>query len=55
MKKIKVIDLIDVKYGKMNEKINEELQRLQEEGKNIIDFKVHGSALNKIEEFVFYE
>ncbi len=55
MKKIYVIDLFGVKYDKMSEKINEELLRIQEEGKNIIDFKVMGSALSKCAVFVMYE
>lgn len=55
MKKIKVIDLFDVKYGQMSEKINEELAKLHEDGKNIVDFKVMGSALNKCAVFILYE
>jgi len=55
MRKIKVIDLFDVKYDKMSEKINEELLKLQEDGKNIVDFKVMGSALSRCAVFVLYE
>ena len=55
MKKIHVIDLFGVKYDKMSEKINEELLKIQEEGKNILDFKVMGSALSKCAVFVMYE
>jgi len=55
MRQIKVIDLFDVKYGQMSDKINEELKALQEEGKQIVDFKVMGSALNKCAVFILYE
>lgn len=55
MKRIKVIDLFDVKYDKMSDKINEELVKLQEDGKNIVDFKVMGSALSKCAVFVLHE
>ena len=54
-KKIKVIDLFNVKYDEMDTKINLELSQLQDSGKTITDLKVMGSALNKCAVFVLYE
>jgi hypothetical protein len=55
MKKIEVIDLFNIEYSKMNDKINDVLVGLQNNGKKIIDFRVMGSALNKCAVFVLYE
>ena len=55
MKKVLVIDLVNVQYNQMNEKINEELGRLQNDGKSIVDFRVMGSALNKCAVFILYD
>ena len=55
MKKVKVIDLFNVKYDQMEEKINSALENLQNEGTTIIDVKVIGDSLNKCAVFVVYE
>jgi len=55
MKKIEVVDLYGIDYSKMTEKINEVMTNLQEKGKNIVDFRVIGSALNKCAVFILYE
>jgi hypothetical protein len=55
MKKIKVIDLYGVKYELMEEKVNEILLALQQEGAKIIDLKVIGEKLSQTSVFVFYE
>ena len=54
MKRMEVIDLFDVKYANMSDKINDVLEKVQEKGK-IVDFEVLGSALNKCAVFVMYE
>jgi len=55
MKKVEVVDLYGVDYSKMTDKINEAMLKLQEAGKQIVDFRVIGSALNKCAVFIMYE
>ena len=55
MKKIKVIDLFNIPYAQMSEKINEEMAKLQREGKEVLDFKVIGESLNKCAVFIMYD
>jgi hypothetical protein len=55
MKKVEVVDLYGVDYSKMTDKINEVMISLQDRGKEVVDFKVLGSALNKCAVFIFYE
>ena len=54
MKRMEIVDLFDVKYDRMSEKVNEVLAKVQEKGE-ILDVKVLGSALNKCAVFVLYE
>tara|TARA_Y100000031_G_C8226051_1_gene388379 strand:- start:1192 stop:1353 length:162 start_codon:yes stop_codon:yes gene_type:complete len=51
---MEVIDLFDVKYDRMSDKINEILVDIQQKG-TVVDFKVLGSALNKCAVFILYE
>jgi hypothetical protein len=55
MKKMRVIDLFNIKYDAMGTKINFELEDIQKEGHEIIDTKVIGESLNKCAVFVLYE
>lgn len=55
MKKVEVVDLYGVEYSKMTDKINEVMLNLQDRGKDIVDFKVIGSALNKCAVFIMYQ
>ena len=55
MKKVKLVDLFNVKYDEMEEKINSELSRVQEGGKTIHEVKFIGEALNKCAVFIVYE
>jgi len=55
MKKMKVIDLYNVKYEEMTDRINEELAAIQNANNDILDVKVIGQQLNKCAVFVFYK
>lgn len=55
MKKMKVIDLFNIKYDAMSAKINLELEALQKDKNNILDVRVIGESLNKCAVFVLYE
>ena len=55
MKKMKVIDLYNVKYDAMTDRINEELTKVQSEGNEVLDVKVIGESLNRCAVFVFYQ
>lgn len=55
MKKMQVIDLFNVKYDEMTDRINEELAKLQSNNMEILDVKVIGQQLNRCAVFVFYE
>ena len=55
MKKVKVVDLFNVPYAEMGDKVNDVLVALQNEGKAIVDVKVLGESLNKCAVFVVYE
>ncbi len=54
MKKVKVIDLFNVKYDEMEGKINSVLETLQSEGKEVVETKIIGDSLNKCAVFVVY-
>ncbi|MDX9702216.1 MAG: hypothetical protein RBU23_04125 [Candidatus Auribacterota bacterium] len=55
MKKVEVVDLYGVDYSKMTDRINEVMTALQADGKQVYDFRVIGSALNKCAVFIMYE
>ena len=55
MKKMKVIDLFGVKYDQMEERINQELESLQQEGASVAEVKVIGDKLSQCAVFVVYE
>jgi len=55
MKQVKVIDMFNVKYNEMEEKINSVLKDLDSQGKNIVEVKTIGESLNKCAVFVVYE
>ena len=55
MKKMKVIDVFNVKYDEMTDRINDELLKIQSNNNEIIDVKVIGQQLNKCAVFVFYK
>ncbi len=55
MKKVEVVDLYGVDYSKMTDKINDVMVDLQEQGKEIVNFRVIGSALNKCAVFIMYQ
>ncbi len=55
MKKVKLIDLFGVKYDEMENKINEQIKKLQENGNTIIEVKPIGENLSKCVIFVVYE
>jgi len=55
MKKIQVIDLFNVPYKEMNDRINEVLEQLQRNGKEILNYRVLGDSLNKCAVFVMYD
>lgn len=55
MKKVEVVDLYGVDYSKMTDRINEAMMNLQAQGKQVCDFRVIGSALNKCAVFIMYE
>lgn len=54
MKKVKVIDLFNVKYDEMEGKINSSLESLQNDGNTVEEVKVIGDSLNKCAVFVVY-
>ena len=55
MKKMKVIDLFNVRYDEMSDKINQELENIQNGQNEILDVKVIGEKLNQCAVFVFYQ
>lgn len=55
MKKVKVIDLFGVKYDQMEEKVNDILDEIQEQGGKVHDVKILGSKLSQCAVFVYYE
>lgn len=55
VKKVRVIDLFNVKYNEMEDKINSALADLQNGGASINETKVIGDSLNKCAVFVLYE
>lgn len=55
VKKVKVIDLFNVKYNEMEDKINSALADLQNGGATINETKVIGDSLNKCAVFVLYD
>lgn len=55
MKKVKVIDLFNVKYDEMTDRINEELIKIQSANNEVLDVKVMGEQLNKCAVFVYYQ
>jgi hypothetical protein len=55
MKKVKVVDLFNVPYADMGDKVNEVLVNLQGDGKSINNIKVLGDSLNKCAVFIVYE
>ena len=55
MKRMKVIDLFNVPYAEMSNRIDDVLSELQKQEKKILDFKVIGESLNKCAVFVMYE
>lgn len=55
MKKVKVIDLFNIKFEEMENKINEELNALQEGGAEVLDTRVLGDSLNKGAVFIVYQ
>lgn len=55
MKKVKVIDLFNVKYDEMEGRINSALEELQNGGGNIIEVRTIGDSLNRCAVFVVYE
>ena len=54
MKRVKVIDLFNVRFNEMEDKINQILEEVETKGK-IIDVKPIGDNLNKCAIFVVYE
>ena len=54
MKKVKIIDLFNVKFDQMQVKINSELEELQQSHK-VLEVKTIGDSLNKCAVFVIYE
>ena len=55
MKKVKVVDLFNVPYAEMGDKVNEVLVDLQDNGKTINNIKVLGDSLNKCAVFIVFE
>lgn len=55
MTKMKIIDLYNVRYEDMEEKVNTELESLQDTGASVIDVKVIGAKLNQCAVFVSYQ
>lgn len=55
MKKVKVVDLFNVPYASMGDKVNEVLVDLQNNGKAISSVKVLGDSLNKCAVFIVFE
>ena len=55
MKKVKVVDLFNVPYAEMGDKVNEVLVDLQDNGKTINNVKVLGDSLNKCAVFIVFE
>ena len=55
MKKVKVVDLFNVPYAEMGDKVNEVLVALQNDSKTISDVRVLGDSLNKCAVFIVYE
>ncbi|MCA9460425.1 MAG: hypothetical protein KC550_07805 [Nanoarchaeota archaeon] len=55
MKKVKVIDLFNVKFDMMESTVNNELKKLQEEGCQVLEVKPIGDSLNKCSIFIIYE
>lgn len=53
-KKVKIIDLYNVKYDEMEDKINTILGDLQKNNGSIDDVKLVGDSLNKCVVFVVY-
>jgi len=55
MKKMRVIDLFNVKFEDMTDEINKVLDQLQNDGHVIHDVKVIGEKLQNSAVFVYYE
>ena len=54
MFRIKLIDLFNVKFEQMEERINQELQDLESQGYTIKEIKVLGDSLKNAGVFVAY-
>lgn len=55
MHQIKIIDLHSIKFDRMEDTINQELEKLQNSGKQILDFKIIGDKLNHAVIFIYYK
>ena len=55
MAKISVIDLFNIPYKEMEDKINAAIEAVESGGRKVTDFRVMGDSLNKCAVFVLHE
>lgn len=55
MVKVKLIELFDIKFNKMEQKINREIDRLKEKKAEIKDVRIIGDSLQKSAAYIIYE
>lgn len=55
MVKVKLIDLFNVKFEQMENKINEEIGKLESSGHKVIQVKILGDSLKSASIFLIYE
>lgn len=54
MQRIKLIDLFNIKFEQMEEKINSEIEALESQGYTVSDIRVLGDSLKNAGVFVVY-
>ena len=55
MVRIKLIDMFNVKFERMEEKINEEISAIEGQGKTVKEVKILGDSLKNAGVFLIYE
>ncbi|MFP4401801.1 MAG: hypothetical protein ACLFPL_01080 [Candidatus Nanoarchaeia archaeon] len=55
MVQVKLIDLFNVRFEQMEEKINSEIKKVEENGHTISQVKIIGDSLKNAGVFVLYE
>lgn len=55
MVKVKLVDLFNVKFEQMENKINDEISKLESKGNKVTQVKIIGDSLKSASIFLIYE